>query len=225
MSTTSLKVPTIIDLGLMSYGSALERQNFWHEAVVRGEDPVILTVEHQPVLTLGKNSSQDNLLFSREYYHGLGIEIFETERGGEVTAHLPGQLVVYPIIDVNRYKLSVRDYIYGLESAVIETLKTFGIVAERDPQLPGVWVGSAKICAIGVRIKSRVTMHGLALNVDNNLDIFSKIVPCGIRARGVTSMSTILNKNVSLPDVRSKLLKNLIAKLSDVHMSKISVML
>jgi len=216
MSTKSVKAPTIIDLGLMSYGSALERQNVWHEAVVQGEDPVILTVEHYPVLTLGKNSSLENLLFSREHYRGLGIEIFETERGGEVTAHLPGQLVVYPILDVHRYKLSVRDYIYGLESAVIETLKNFGIVAARDPQLPGVWVGSEKICAIGVRIKSRVTMHGLALNVDNDLDIFSKIVPCGIRARGVTSMSSILRKKISMSAVRAKLLKNLIARLATV---------
>lgn len=212
MSTESLIPPSVIDLGLMSYGAAMEQQSFWHAKVVGGERPVILTVEHRPVLTLGKNASLENLLFSQEYYSKQGVELFETERGGEVTAHMPGQLVVYPIIDVNKQKLSVRDYVSALESAVIDTLDFFGIRAKRDPELPGVWVEASKICAIGVRVKSRVTMHGLALNINNDLSLFDKIVPCGIKARSVTSMSKILGTNVQQTEVRNRLLGELIGR-------------
>jgi len=216
MSADSLIHPQIVDLGVMSYGAALEQQYFWHQKVAGGDRPVILTVEHQPVLTLGKNASLEYLLFSREHYLNLGVELFETERGGEVTAHMPGQLVVYPIIDVNKHKLSVRDYVSALESAVIETLDFFGIPSALDPQWPGVWVDGAKICAIGVRVKSRVTMHGLALNINNDLGLFGKIVPCGISSRSVTSMSRLLGGKVAMPEVRNQLLKSMVSRLSKV---------
>lgn len=214
MSAESLNQPEIIDLGLMSYGTALEQQTRWHQRVVSGENPVILTVEHRPVLTLGKNSSMEHILYSRDYFSTLGVEFFETERGGEVTAHMPGQLVVYPIIDVQKLKLSVRDYVSALESAVIDTLAYFGISAARDSEHPGVWVAGEKICAIGVRVKSRVTMHGLALNVNNDLGLFSKIVPCGIRARGVTSMSIICGRNIPPDEVRPELLQRIVKSIS-----------
>lgn len=216
MSADSLIQPEIVDLGVMSYGAALEQQNFWHQKVAGGAHPVILTVEHQPVLTLGKNASLEHLLFSREHYLNLGVELFETERGGEVTAHMPGQLVVYPIIDVNKQKLSVRDYVNALESSVIDTLSFFGIPSARDPQWPGVWVCGAKICAIGVRVKSRVTMHGLALNVNNDLGLFGKIVPCGISSRSVTSMSNFLGSKLAMPEVRNQLLQSMMSRLYKV---------
>jgi lipoate-protein ligase B len=128
---------------------------------------------------------------------------------------MPGQLVVYPIIDVSKQKLSVRDYVGALESTVIDTLDFFGIHAARDPDLPGVWVKGSKICAIGVRVKSRVTMHGLALNINNDLGLFGKIVPCGIRTRSVTSMSNILETKIAFEDVRFRLLSAIINRLQN----------
>jgi len=214
MPASNIDFAEVIDLGRMPYGQALEIQLIWHQKVLAGAKPVILTVEHEPVLTVGKNSDQKNLLFPVEFYKNSGIDFYETERGGEVTAHMPGQLVVYPIIDVANRRLSVRDYINGLEEAVIGTLNFFGIKADRDPEHPGVWVETRKICAIGVRVKSRVTLHGLALNVNNSLDLFGKIIPCGIRSRGVTSMKEQLSAPLDMLKVRDELLKRISSKIS-----------
>lgn len=213
MSAAELDMLRTIDLGRMPYGMALEQQLSWHGKVQNGEPSVILTVEHDPVLTLGKNADPGNLLLSRRSYNDMGVELFETERGGEVTAHMPGQIVVYPIIDVLKFKLTVRQYINGLEQAVINTLKVYGVSASRDAQLPGVWVAGQKICAIGVRVKSRITMHGLALNVNNETDLFEKIVPCGIKARGVTTLSKQVGKRVDVMSVKDILLRHLKSQL------------
>lgn len=209
MSTTELDNLRTIDLGRMPYGLALQQQLSWHEKVQNGEPSVILTVEHEPVLTLGKNSDPGYLLLSRRSYSDMGVELFETERGGEVTAHMPGQLVVYPIIDVLKFKLTVREYINGLEQSVIETLKDYGVAATTDARLPGVWVAGEKVCAIGVRVKSRITMHGLALNINNDTGLFEKIVPCGIKSRGVTTLSKLVGRRLDVLAVRDILLRNL----------------
>ena len=209
MSATELDSLRTIDLGRMPYGLALEQQLSWHQKVQNGEPAVILTVEHEPVLTLGKNSDPGHLLLSRRSYSDMGVELFETERGGEVTAHMPGQLVVYPIIDVLKFNLTVREYINGLEQSVIETLKDYGVAATTDARLPGVWVAGEKICAIGVRVKSRITMHGLALNINNDTDLFEKIVPCGIKSRGVTTLSKLVGRRLEVVAVRDILLRNL----------------
>ncbi len=213
MSAAELDMLRTIDLGRMPYGMALEQQLSWHGKVQNGEPSVILTVEHDPVLTLGKNADPGNLLLSRRSYNDMGVELFETERGGEVTAHMPGQIVVYPIIDVIKFKLTVRQYVSSLEQAVINTLKDYGVSASRDAQLPGVWVVGQKICAIGVRVKSRITMHGLALNVNNETDLFEKIVPCGIKARGVTTLSKQVGKRVDVMTVKDILLRHLKSQL------------
>ena len=215
MSDVQLDQPLIIDLGIMKYDLALAQQRLWHDKVVAGQRSVILTVEHEPVLTLGKNADNSNLLFPRDHYRELGVDFSETERGGDVTAHMPGQLVVYPIIDIQKKKLSVREYVERLESSVIETLFSFGVEASRDSSLPGVWVGSQKICAIGVRVKSRVTMHGIALNVNNDLGLFGKIIPCGIKSRGVTSMQKLLEGTVSFSNVRERLVQNIMKNLQN----------
>lgn len=204
----------LIDLGRMRYGEALQRQELAHaEVVANPNHHVIFSVEHEPVLTMGKNSDQANLLFPREFYNRQGVEVFDTERGGQVTAHMPGQLVVYPIINTAELKLSIRDYVNILEESVIQTLAKYGIHAHRDPEHPGVWIEHEKICALGVRIKSRVTMHGLALNVNNDLSLFGKIVPCGIKFRGVTSMSRKLDRSVDMTEVRTVLLKEIVSRL------------
>ena len=198
----------VVDLGQMPYGLALQKQEEAHAEVVANKSRgIIFAVEHTPVLTLGKNSDDGNLLFPRDFYRKQGVEIFETERGGQVTAHMPGQLVLYPIINMSEFGISVREYVNLLEESVIKTLKHFHIDAHRDPEHPGVWVGHEKICALGVRVKSRVTMHGLALNINNDLSLFGKIIPCGIRFRGVTSMERLLSKRVTVQEVQKTLVQ------------------
>src|SRR5690606_6881098 len=130
----------------------------------------------------------------------------KTERGGQITAHEPGQLVLYPILPLAQWGISARRYVNTLEQAVIQLLADYGVEARRDTEHPGVWVEANKICALGIRIKQRVSMHGLALNVTNALDIFSSIVPCGIHGRGVTSLNHVVGKTVILSDVMSQLL-------------------
>lgn len=221
--TVNIKKPyfEVVDLGIMRYGEALYRQESAHAKVV--SDPtrhVIFCVEHEPVLTMGKNSNNANLLFPRDFYIKQGIEIFDTERGGQVTAHMPGQLVVYPVINMAELRLSIRDYVNILEESVIQTLLKYGVSAHRDPEHPGVWVGHEKICALGVRVKSRVSMHGLALNINNDLSLFGKIIPCGIKFRGVTSLERLLGRQVEVLEVRRNLLEQITSRLSGIRSIK-----
>ncbi len=206
---------SVIDLGRMPYGEALQRQELAHAEVLENpSSQIIFCVEHESVLTLGKNSDSANLLFPRDFYTRQGVELFDTERGGQVTAHMPGQLVVYPIINMAELKLSIRDYVNVLEESVIQTLAKYGINAHRDAEHPGVWIGHEKICALGVRIKSRVSMHGLALNVANDLALFGKIIPCGIKFRGVTSMERQLRQKPDMAVIRNQLTQEIISRLS-----------
>jgi len=205
----------VIDLGRMDYAQAYALQVAHHEEVLaareaggggdsddaRGpSDPGrILLVEHDPpVITISRRQGvEGHLLAGRELLSAMGIEVRETDRGGDITYHGPGQLVVYPILDLNRYRLRLHDYMRLLEQAVIDTVGGFGVVAERDPppgSATGVWVagsvlgGPAKVCAMGVRIRRWVSLHGLALNVTTDLEHFRLIVPCGLAGRGVTSL-------------------------------------
>jgi lipoate-protein ligase B len=205
----------VIHLGRMRYGEALSRQEKSHaEIAASAHAHVIFCVEHEPVLTMGKNSDAANLLFPREFYERQGVEIFDTERGGQVTAHMPGQLVVYPILNMSALKLSIRDYVNILEESVIHTLAKYGVHAHRDLEHPGVWIGHEKICALGVRIKSRVSMHGLALNVNNDLSLFGKIIPCGIKFRSVTSLARQTTKCPSMDIVRDDLVGEIKSRIS-----------
>lgn len=195
----------VIDLGCLDYRESLERQLAEHQRVVDGGPPVFLLVEHPPVLTLGKNADLSNLLLDRESLARMGVLIAETDRGGEVTAHVPGQLVVYPIIPVTRFELTPRRYVNLLEESVIRVLEQYDIAATRDSEHPGVWVGGDKICAVGIRIRTRVAMHGFALNVNNEFGLFETIIPCGIRARGVTSLQKELGQAVPMDDVKERI--------------------
>jgi lipoate-protein ligase B len=182
-------------------------------------------VEHPPVITFGNQTDPNFLLSSKLELSALGVEVEESDRGGQVTAHEPGQLVIYPIVALSRLKLSPKSYVYILEQAVIETLAQWGVYAQRDPVNPGVWVGSQKICAIGIRISRRVSLHGLALNISNSLSLFNHIVPCGIKGRGITSLSLQMGRSVSLMDVANELGKNLETLLfgGDASIEKLSV--
>lgn len=162
---------------------------------------VVLIVEHPPVITIGRAGRSANILLPRTLLAAQGFEVFEVERGGDVTYHGPGQLVGYPIVDLRAVDEDVVRYVRSLEGALIGALRQFGVSAERVRGYPGVWAGDSKIAAIGVAVKRRVTMHGFALNVAPNLDHFAVINPCGL-GKPVTSMAAVLGRPVSLREVQ-----------------------
>ncbi len=194
----------ILDLGRMSYNSAWDIQKNYHQKVLTGkEQDTLILVEHEPVYTLGKNANDNHLLQSASEE----IKVYRIERGGDITFHGPGQIVVYPILDLNRYIKSVSWYMRTLEKIIIDTLSDFKIKAELKDGLTGVWVGDEKIGAQGVRISRWVTMHGLALNVNTDLKYFDGIIPCGIFDYGVTSMEKLTGSKQDINKVKNTIIK------------------
>ena len=210
------------DLGRMSYACALELQRAAHAEVLearanRGQMQLLL-VEHDPqVITVSRRpDASKNVLVSPQRLAQLGVECVETDRGGDVTWHGPGQLVAYPILDLERMGLRIHGYMRLLEETVIEVLADMGVAAHRDAKATGVWVrakdqpGDLKICAMGVRVSRWVCMHGLALNVNPDLAAFNLIVPCGLTERGVTSLRQCLGEKCpSMEHVKAKLAQKL----------------
>ncbi len=204
----SARSVSVIDAGIMEYGVAWELQQRLHARCVAGDaEGFLMLVEHPPVITLGKNASEKFLLAGETWLSEMGVAIVRSDRGGEATAHNPGQLVVYPVIPLPVFGLGARAYVHKLESVVMETLSFFGVASGRDPVHPGVWVGNSKICAVGTRIKLRATMHGIALNVNNDLAIFGLIVPCGIAGRDTTSLAQILGTAPDIHRVKQEFIK------------------
>jgi lipoyl(octanoyl) transferase len=209
----------IKDLGLTPYTAAWKIQESAHEAVLNGGEEQIFLVEHPPVITYGRRPGVDkNLIASADQLTTLGVEIVQSDRGGDITFHGPGQLVVYPIIRLAEHKLSVSGYVHLLEAAIIAALDHFRLPTTTDPKAVGVWTaascGSAKVCAIGVRIRRGVTLHGLALNVSTDLNYFKLIVPCGLQDRPVTSLRQQLGDRApAMEDVKKVLVDQLIALL------------
>lgn len=178
-----------------------------------GNDCVIV-VEHKPVITLGKHGHRENLLLPEDALRQKGIEVIPIERGGDITYHGPGQLVVYPIIDMERYRLGVRKYVETLEECVIRTLADYGIRGERVEGASGVWIGKdsdneRKICAVGVKCSRFITMHGLALNVNTRPEAFSAINPCGFVDKGVTSIAVEKGEETDMREVAVRLVSHL----------------
>ena len=171
------------DLGLMSYADALEVQLELVEQRKRGEgSDTLLFVEHPHVVTVGRNGKEQHILASHEVLSRMGIELYETDRGGDVTYHGPGQLVGYPILDLKEWKRDVHAYFAGVEQVLIDALALIGVAAWRiaEPGYEGVWVEGAKLAAIGIHISRWITSHGFALNIDTDLEYFKYIVPCGL---------------------------------------------
>ena len=163
----------------------------------------LLFVEHDHVYTLGNSGNSENLLFNENILKQKGIEFYKTNRGGDITYHGPGQLVCYPIIDMENFYTDIHRYLRDLEETIINTLNVLGINASGNSNETGVWIdvgklNERKICAMGIKVSRWVTMHGLALNVNTNLSFFEGIIPCGIRNKGVTSISNELNKEVKM---------------------------
>jgi len=193
-----------VSLGRAPYAEALELQRTLARDRISGVIPqdVLLLVEHSPVVTLGRSSKGKHLLASPEFLATKGVELFEVERGGDVTFHGPGQLVGYPIIDLKRHKQDLHWYLRQLEQALINSLGTYGIVAEQNTGLTGVWTRGRKIASIGVHARDWVTWHGFALNVTTDLSYFDLIVPCGISGVEMTSMARELGTDPNAEDVR-----------------------
>ena len=174
----------------MPYASALALQREAAMARLAGgiADDLLLLVEHPPVITLGRSAKLGNLLASPDLLAARGVELFEVERGGDVTFHGPGQLVGYPIVDLARHRQDLHWYLRQLEAVMIRSLAAIGIAAARNPGKTGVWVGNRKIASIGVHARQWVTWHGFALNVTTDLSYFDLIVPCGIQDVTMTSV-------------------------------------
>ena len=192
------------DLGRLPYRDAWDVQLASHAAVADGrEAPTLLLVEHPPVLTFGKKGGRQHLLVSEATARARGFDLFDVERGGDVTYHGPGQLVGYPIFPIGR---RVRDYLRALEDVMVRTFAGFGLSTSGSPGYAGVWFGDEKLVAIGVAIKRNVSFHGFAMNVHTDLARFDTIVPCGLHGKGVTSLSRVLGRHVGLDQVKPPLL-------------------
>lgn len=189
-------------LGSIEYASAWQLQRELAQQRRAGAIPdTLLLLEHRPpVITLGRGSHAEHLLVTPQQLEKLGIQLVETDRGGDITYHGPGQLVGYPILDLRQHDRDVHLYLRRLEEVIIAALSHFGIVGHRKEGLTGVWVGEEKVAAIGIKVSHWVTMHGFALNVCPDLSHFELIVPCGIRDKGVTSLQKLLRREVTLQE-------------------------
>ena len=181
----------VADLGTMSYAAALELQRAVARARIRGAiaEDVLMLVEHPPVVTMGRSAKQQHLLASPALLAARGVELFEVERGGDVTFHGPGQLVGYPIVDLKRHKRDLHWYLRQVEEALIRALAPLAIVGERSIGQTGVWTQGRKLASIGVHARDWVTWHGFALNVTTDLSFFDLMVPCGIAQVQMTSVA------------------------------------
>jgi lipoyl(octanoyl) transferase len=194
-------------LGVVPYGEALELQQALVDDRRHGRVPdQLLLLQHPPVITLGvkARNSREHVLAEPDALAAQGVSLFETGRGGDVTYHGPGQLVGYPIIDLEPDRRDVHRYVRDLEETLIRAAGAFGVESARVPGLTGTWVGNDKLAAIGVRISRWITSHGFAFNVSTNLEHFKLIVPCGIAGRGVTSLERLLGRPVSMAEVEDE---------------------
>jgi lipoyl(octanoyl) transferase len=194
-----MKKLNVIDLGNCNYDKAWDIQKDLHAKRVHKEIPdTLILVEHPHVYTLGKNANAQHLIASKDYLKSKGIEIYNVDRGGDITYHGPGQLVGYPIFNLKDHRESVSWYVHTIEDILVKMLADYGIIARRIEKLTGIWVGDQKIAALGMRVSKWVTMHGFALNVSTNLSLYDGIIPCGIASKGITRIADLV------PDVQWK---------------------
>lgn len=193
--TVNKRSAEFVDLGIMEYKRALELQIKTLEAKIDNiSQDRIFFVEHPPVFTLGKRGGEENLTVSREYLKARGIDLVQTDRGGNITYHGPGQAVLYPIVDLEGKRMGVKDFVWGLEEIMKRTALDFDIEAGRNSLNHGLWVGNAKIGSVGLSIKKGISFHGLALNINPDLEPFSWMNPCGLSRISVTSVKNELLK-------------------------------
>jgi lipoyl(octanoyl) transferase len=200
----------VVDLGTMEYGKCLEIQRELRDKRIAGEiEDTLLLVEHTPVLTMGRRGQNDNVVVSEEFLKENGIDVFWIERGGDVTYHGPGQLVVYPIFNLAGFGKDIHKFVENLQDSIMKVLdEEFGIKAHKeDGKHTGVYVGDSKITAIGLAIRRWVSMHGFAFNINTDLTHFRWIVPCGLGDRGVTSVKEITGREADFESTKKKVVK------------------
>ena len=206
MLHTSNRSAHLLDLGFRPYREVWALQHQIHERVAAGrQDDTWIVVEHAPVITLGRTAKQQNILLSPQMLEARGVDLVKIERGGDVTYHGPGQLVVYPIMRLPRFR-EIVPLVRRLEGAVIDACAEFGITAERWQEHAGVWVGHNQICAFGLAVQRMTSLHGLALNVSTDLTYDRLITPCGLPNRGVTSISKEIGRTISADKAKPVLL-------------------
>ncbi len=208
-----------MDLGLIDYAEAWEYQKQVFDKTLEAKQKNLTTenhllfCEHPHVFTLGKSGNRQNLLVDDRWLEDKGIPCYQTDRGGDITYHGPGQLVGYPIFDVDNFNISVKEFVFDFETVLIRTIKHFGLHGERLERATGVWIDAGikgkerKIAAIGMRIHNKVSMHGFALNVNTDMDYFNYINPCGFQDKGVTSLEKELNHKIDMVKVKRLLIK------------------
>jgi len=212
-----------LEIGIEEYGKVFELQKKLNQARRNGTIPdTVILLEHHPCLTIGKKGGFDHILVSDRFLDQEGIKVYETDRGGDITYHGPGQLVCYPIFDLNGFGRDVHLYARRMEETLIRTLESFDIAAGRKADYPGVWAGDAKIGAEGIGIRHWVTIHGVSLNVCPDLRHFSFIVPCGISTLGVTSMEELLGYPIDMNMVKRELRRQL-SRIFNLSLKNISL--
>jgi len=203
------KILTYCDLGFIDYKEAWDLQHEIHTKRVAGEvEDTFFLLEHPNTYTLGKTAHKENLKGSEEYLKVNNISVYDIDRGGDITYHGPGQIVGYPIIDLNNWSKDTHKYLRALEEVIIKTCSEYGLNCERNPKHTGVWIGDKKIAAIGIKVSRWITMHGFAFNVNTDLNLFNGIIPCGIQDKSVTSLSKELKSEISIQEVKNILLNN-----------------
>ncbi|MCX6170847.1 MAG: lipoyl(octanoyl) transferase LipB [Ignavibacteriales bacterium] len=197
------------DLGLLDYKQAWDLQKEIFDLRLRNEiSDTLFLLEHPHTYTLGKVAEKENLITSESQLKELGVSVFEIDRGGDITYHGPGQIVGYPILKLSDWKEDTHQYLRGLEEVIILTCREYGIETERNPKYTGVWIGERKIAAIGIKVSRWITMHGFAFNINTDLSYFGGIIPCGIKDKDVTSLQRELGREISIDEVKEKLIMN-----------------
>ena len=203
------KILCYADLGFIDYKESWDLQNNIHENRVKGNvNDYLLLLEHPNTYTLGKTADKSHLVGSEDYLKEKNISIYDIDRGGDITYHGPGQVVGYPIINLNDWNQDTHKYLRALEEVIIRVCFEFGLIGRREPKYTGVWIDDRKIAAIGIKVSRWVTMHGFAFNVNTDLSLFSGIIPCGISDKSVTSLSKEVNTKIEIENVKFLLLKH-----------------
>lgn len=199
----------VLDAGTVPYSDAFAIQVDLAEKIrSKNLKGILIILEHPPVITIGSNRSSNNLLTSRKRLSNLGIELIDSNRGGDITLHGPGQLVCYPVFNLGRFGKDLSLFVYNLEQVILDTLKFFSISGRRIKQHRGIFVEDEKIASIGLRVKKWVSIHGFSLNVDIDLSYFEHIVACGLKDFPQVSMSSLLGKNIAIDDVKEQIIKS-----------------
>ncbi|NNJ51614.1 MAG: lipoyl(octanoyl) transferase LipB [Ignavibacteriaceae bacterium] len=203
------KILTYFNVGFIDYKEAWDLQRVIFNRRLNSEiEDVLILLEHPNTYTLGKTADRENLKGNQEFLNSNKISVYDIDRGGDITYHGPGQIVGYPIIDLNNWEKDTHKYLRALEEVIIKTCSDYRLNCERNLQHTGVWIEDRKIAAIGIKVSRWVTMHGFAFNVNTDLNLFNGIIPCGIQDKSVTSLKNELRREINIEEVKEKLIKH-----------------